>query len=255
MEKILQENNAVFIGVGTQVSRKLGVTGEDKSGVNYGVEFLRQVGNTDNPSGVKDRVIVIGGGNVAVDVARTARRLGARSVEMVCLEQRHEMPALPEEVEATLEEGITIHNGWGPHRILGNGSVEAIEFKACTRVYDKDGRFSPVYDENRLTTLEADQIIVAIGQALDKRFIESTGAATERGSFKTDAVTLETSIKGVFAGGDSVSGPASVIQAVAAGKRAAESIARYLKNEDLHLPRFEDTRQTGTGRTASFDYR
>jgi heterodisulfide reductase subunit A-like polyferredoxin len=241
LEKLQKENGAVFIGVGAQLSRKLGVEGEDKSGVNYGVEFLRQVGDADNPSKVKDRVVVIGGGNVAVDVARTAKRLGARNVAMVCLEQRHEMPALPEEVEATLEEGISLHNGWGPNRVLGNGSVNAIELKACTRVYDKDGRFSPIYDEKTLTTLEADQIIVAIGQALDRNFLEGTGAAAERGSFKTDPVTLETSIKGVFAGGDSVSGPASVIQAVAAGKRAAESIARYLKNEDMGLPRFEDT--------------
>jgi heterodisulfide reductase subunit A-like polyferredoxin len=240
LEKLRQENDAVFINVGTQTSRRLGIEGEDKTGVNYGVEFLRQVGSPDNPSRVKNRVIVIGGGNVAVDVARTALRLGAKSVTMVCLEQPEEMPALPEEVKATLEEGIAIHNGWGPKCILGNGSVEAIEFKACTRVYDKDGRFSPLYDETKITTIETDQIIVAIGQALDRGFGESTRAATERGTFKADTVTLETSLKGVFAGGDDVSGPASVIQAVAAGKRGAESIARYLKNEDLRVSRFED---------------
>ena len=136
----------------------------------------------DNPPKVKDRVIVIGGGNVAVDVARTALRLGAKSVEMVCLEQRQEMPALPEEVEATLEEGITIHNGWGPQPHPGQRQLSTgIEFKRCTSVYDENGRFSPVYDENNLTTLEADQIIVAIGQALDKQFIDNTGVATERG--------------------------------------------------------------------------
>jgi heterodisulfide reductase subunit A-like polyferredoxin len=241
IEKIRQDNDAVFFGVGTQISRKLGVEGEDKPGVNYGVEFLWQIDTIDNPPEVKERVIVIGGGNVAVDVARTALRLGAKSVEMVCLEQRHEMPALPEEIEATLEEGITIRNGWGPLRILGNGTVEAIKLKSCISVYDKEGRFSPVYDENNLITIKTDQVIVAIGQMLDKQLIKHTGAETERGYFKADAVTLETSLKGVFAGGDSVSGPASVIQAVATGKRAAESIARYLKNEDMHLPRFEDT--------------
>lgn len=241
IEKIRQDNDAVFFGVGTQISRKLGVEGEDKPGVNYGVEFLRQIDTIDNPPEVKERVIVIGGGNVAVDVARTALRLGAKSVEMVCLEQRHEMPALPEEIEATLEEGITIRNGWGPLRILGNGTVEAIKLKSCISVYDKEGRFSPVYDENNLITIKTDQVVVAIGQMLDKQLIKHTGAETERGYFKADAVTLETSLKGVFAGGDSVSGPASVIQAVATGKRAAESIARYLKNEDMHLPRFEDT--------------
>ncbi len=207
----------------------------------YGVEFLRQAADKNNPPGVKGKVIVIGGGNVAVDVARTARRLGAASVEMVCLEQRHEMPALPEEVAATLEENIKINNGWGPRRILGNGVVDGIELKRCTRVYDENGRFSPVYDDNDTTSLPADQIIVAIGQALDKQVISDTDLAIERGCFKTDTVTLETSIKGVFAGGDDVSGAASVIGAVAAGKRAAESIDRYLKGEDMASARFEST--------------
>jgi heterodisulfide reductase subunit A-like polyferredoxin len=238
--KLRQDNDAAFLGAGTQTSRKLGVDGEDQTGVGYGVEFLRRIGTADPPE-VKERVIVIGGGNVAVDVARTAKRLGAKHVTMVCLEQHDEMPALPEEVAATLEEGITVQNGWGPRRILGKGKVEAIELKKCTRVYDEDKRFRPVYDENSLTTLEADQIIVAIGQALDKEIIEKTGVAAERGVIKTDEKTLETSVKGIFAGGDAVSGPASVIQAVAAGKRAAESIARYLKNADMSLPYFEDT--------------
>ena len=97
---------------------------------------------------MKDRVLVIGGGNVAVDVARTALRLGARNVEMVCLEQRHEMPAYKEEIEATLAENIKIRDGWGPKRILGNGSVTGIELKRCTRVFDEQKRFSPAFDEN-----------------------------------------------------------------------------------------------------------
>jgi len=240
-EKIRQDNDAVFLGVGVQTSRRLGVEGEDKHGINYGVEFLRQVGMKDNPPQVKDRVIVIGGGNVAVDVARTALRLGAKSVEMVSLEQRQEMPALPEEIEATIEEGITVLNGWGPHRILGNGTVEGIELKRCTSVFDEEGRFNPTYDVNNLTTLKADQVIIAIGQALDKQFIKHAGVETARGCFRVDPVTLETSIMGLFAGGDSVSGPASIIQAVAAGKRAAESIDRYLKNEDMRLYRFDET--------------
>jgi heterodisulfide reductase subunit A-like polyferredoxin len=241
LEKLRQDHQAVFIAAGLQISRNLGVEGENKTGVNYGLEFLRQASSNNNPPQVKDRVVVVGGGNVAVDVARTALRLGAKSVQMVCLEQRQEMPALPEEVEATLDEGIKVHNGWGPRRILGNGTVTGIEFKQCTSVYDKDRRFNPVYDEKQLITLEADQIIIAIGQALDKQFIKNMGLETERGYFKTDPVTLETPVKGIFAGGDCISGPASVIQAVAAGKRAAESIARYLKNEDMRISRFEDS--------------
>ncbi len=241
LEKIRSENDAVFLSTGLQVSRRLGVDGEDKKGVSYGVEFLRQVRTEGNPPQVQGRVVVIGGGNVAVDVARSARRLGAESVAMVCLEQRDEMPALPEEVAATLHEGIAIHNGWGPRRITGDGAVESIEFKLCTGVFDEAKRFSPKYDDRRTMSLKADQVIIAIGQGSSKTFIEQTGIAAERGYFKTDPVTLETSIKGIFAGGDSVSGPASVIQAVAAGKRAAESIARYLKGEDMRPGRFEDT--------------
>jgi heterodisulfide reductase subunit A-like polyferredoxin len=241
LDTIRKDNDAVFLSVGIQNSRKLGVEGEDKTGINYGVEFLRQAADKDNPPEVKGKVVVIGGGNVAVDVARTARRLGAAGVEMVCLEQRHEMPALPEEVAATLEENIKINNGWGPRRVLGNGAVDGIELKRCTRVYDENGRFSPIYDDSDIASLQADQIIVAIGQALDKQVISNTECTIERGCFKTDPVTLETSIKGVFAGGDDVSGAASVIGAVAAGKRAAESIDLYLHGEDMASGRFEST--------------
>jgi len=238
LEKIQKENDAVFISVGTQGSRKLGVEGEDKSGVIYGLEFLRQAAGKNKPQ-LNGKVVVVGGGNVAVDVARTALRLGAGSVEIVCLEQSEEMPALPEEVTMTLEENITIKNGWGPRRILGNGAVSSLELKRCTRVYDENRRFSPVYDDDERTSIEADMIIVAIGQALEKQWTSDSNITIERGCIKSNAITLETSLKGVFAGGDAVSGPASVIQAVAAGKRAAESIARYLNGEDMQADRFE----------------
>jgi heterodisulfide reductase subunit A-like polyferredoxin len=240
LDTLQKENDAVFVSVGAQSSRKLGVDGEDKTGISYGVEFLKQAAGPDKPE-VGGKVIVIGGGNVAVDVARTALRLGAGSVTMVCLEQRDEMPALPEEVAATLEENITIENGWGPRRVLGDGAVDGIELKRCTRVYDETGRFSPAYDDNDRTIIKADRIIVAIGQSLEKHWNDSPVAEMQRGCFKIDPATLETSVKGVFAGGDAVSGPASVIQAVAAGKKAAESIARYLTGEDLRTDRFESS--------------
>jgi heterodisulfide reductase subunit A-like polyferredoxin len=239
--KVRQDNDAVFVGVGVQVSRRLGVEGEDLSGIGYGVEFLRQAADKSNPPDVKGRVVVIGGGNVAVDVARTALRLGADSVEMVSLEQKDEMPALPEEVADTLAEGITVTNGWGPRRILGDGSVSGLELKRCASVFDNEGRFCPEYDENTLKMVGADRIIIAIGQSLDKNFIGAAGLDIERGCFKVDPVTFETSAAGVFAGGDSVSGPASIIQAVGAGKKAAESIDRYLKSQDLRSGRFEDS--------------
>ncbi|MGD0209184.1 MAG: FAD-dependent oxidoreductase [Verrucomicrobiota bacterium] len=231
---------AIFISAGAQKSRKLRIEGEDIKGVLHGIEFLREAGSANKPA-VKDRVLVIGGGNVAVDVARTALRLGAKNVEMISLEQRNEMPAYKEEIEATLAENIKIRNGWGPKRILGNGSVTGIELKRCTRVFDGQKRFNPAFDENDLATIKADQIIVAIGQAVDEELVSHIKVQNERGCFKADPVTGQTSVPGIFAGGDNASGPASVIDAVAAGKRAAESIERFLKGKDLLGGRFEDS--------------
>jgi hypothetical protein len=160
---------------------------------------------------------------------------------MISLEQRDEMPALPEEVDAALDENIKIINGWGPKRIKGNGKVDAIELKRCTRVFDESGRFSPTYNENETTTLKADRIIVAIGQAIDEDSLTQMGVAKERNLYRVDETTLETSVKGIFAGGDNAPGIATVIGAVGAGKRAAESIDRYLRGEDMTCDRFEST--------------
>ena len=241
IEKLREEQDAVFIATGAHKSRKLDIEGEGLNGVEYGVEFLRQLAMDESKPRVNNRVVVVGGGNVAVDAARTALRLGATYVELVSLEQRHEMPASDEEIEATLAEGITIRNGWGPKTIKGIERVSGIELKRCTRVFDEEGRFSPSYDENDLVIVDADQVIVAIGQVIDGEFLSHTGIEVDRGSFKVDPKTLETSTKGVFAGGDNIAGPATVIEAVAAGKRAAESIERFIKGEDLLPFRFEDT--------------
>jgi len=240
MDTLKNDHAAVFISAGAQKSRKLGVEGEGTEGVLHGVEFLREAASGKKPA-VKDRVLVIGGGNVAVDVARTALRLGAKHVEMICLEARDEMPAYAEEIEATLAENIGILNSWGPKRILVDGRVTGIELKRCTRVFDEERRFNPAFDENTLTTVNADQIIVAIGQMVEEQTVSHIGVENVRGCFKADTVTGQTSEPGIFAGGDNASGPASVIDAVAAGKRAAESIERYLKGKDLKGGRFEDT--------------
>jgi heterodisulfide reductase subunit A-like polyferredoxin len=239
-EKLREDYDAVFVSVGVQKGRPLGIEGENNSGTMQGVEFLRLAASENKPE-VRGKVVVIGGGNVAVDVARTALRLGAGSVEMVCLEQHHEMPAYPEEIEATIAEGIKILNGWGPRTILGNGTVTGIELKRCTSVFGYDGRFNPRFAENDRKTLNADQIIIAIGQQNDNELLEHLGVQTERGSIKADPLTLETSERGVFAGGDTVSGPASVIEAVGAGKRAAESIEKFLNGKDMRENRFDDT--------------
>jgi heterodisulfide reductase subunit A-like polyferredoxin len=240
IEKLRQDNAAVFISAGAHISRKLGVEGEQKKGVLHGVEFLREAASTQKPV-VKSKVVVIGGGNVAVDVARTALRLGAKQVEMVCLEQHDEMPAYKEEIEAMLAEGIKINNGWGPKRIIGNGSVTGIEFKRCTQVFDEHKRFRPVYNENELTRIDADQIIVAIGQAVDNALLSHIEVENERGCFKADPITGKTSVEGIFAGGDNASGPLSVIEAVAAGKRVAESIERHLTGKEMLSDRFEES--------------
>ena len=160
---------------------------------------------------------------------------------MVSLESRDEMPAYKEEIEATLAEGIKIVNSWGPNRMIGDETVTAIELKECSRVFDENGRFNPVYNATNLKTINADQIIVAIGQAVHGDLLDHCGVGVQRGCFMADPETLSSSVPGIFAGGDNASGPASVIQAVAAGKRAAESIERYVNGKDLHGDRFTDT--------------
>ncbi len=239
-EELRKNNDAVLITAGAHKSRRLGIAGEQGSGVLYGIEFLADAASANKPK-VKDKVVVIGGGNVAVDAARTALRLGAKQVEMVCLEAANEMPAYKEEIEATLAEGIKIRNGWGPKSITNKGSMFSLELKRCTRVFDDQRRFRPVYDENDLLTIDADQIIVAIGQMVDEQFVSHIGIDNERGFFKADPITGQTSIEKVFAGGDNASGPAAVIDAIAAGKRCAESITRFLTEKEMLGNRFEDS--------------
>jgi len=232
---------SVFLGTGLHLSRPLNVDGEDLPGVLKGVDFLRQAALGEDVA-VKGRVLVIGGGNVAVDVALTAMRKGAETVTLACLEKRDEMPAWDYEVEEALEEGVKIVNSLGPERFLADGgALTGIRFKACTSVFDESGAFNPAYDETDLTTIEADTVIVAIGQAADLAFASSEGVATtQRGGLEADPVTLQTPVDGVFAGGDVIYGPRSVVEAVECGKEAAESIHRYLNGLDLNEGREKD---------------
>jgi len=233
---------AVFLGTGLHLSRGLNVEGEDLPGVLKGVDFLRDVA-LGNEVSLKKRVIVIGGGNVAIDVALTAMRKGADQVSLVCLEQPDEMPAWDYEVEEALEEGVSISNGLGPRRFLEkNGVLSGVEFMACTSVFDETGRFNPEYDETDLTTMEGETVIVAIGQAADLSFAEKEGITTSpQGGVQADPVTLEVPGKeGIFAGGDLFYGPRSVVEAVECGKEAAKSIYRYLNGLDLREGREKD---------------
>jgi NADPH-dependent glutamate synthase beta subunit-like oxidoreductase/NAD-dependent dihydropyrimidine dehydrogenase PreA subunit len=227
---------ALFMAIGLHQSLRLGVEGEEKDGVLAGVDFLRDVA-LGNPVSLGRKVIVVGGGNVAIDVALTAKRVGAEHVSMVCLESRDEMPAWKHEIETAMEENVEIINCFGPNRFLeSHGKVAGIEFKQCTCVFDEDNCFNPQYDENELNTMAADTVIVAIGQKTDPAYLdEQKVAVTARGLLEADPDTLQTPIPWVFAGGDGVHGARSFVEAVEHGKRAADSIHSYLAHGNLRV--------------------
>ena len=221
--------DAVFLSVGLHGSRRLGVAGEDAQGVIPGIDFLRDVAlGKEIRLGAK--IVVVGGGNVAVDVARTVKRRGAGELTMVCLETREEMPAWEHEINDMLEEGIPIINCFGPNRFLEkDGNVTGIEFKRCTCVFDEQCHFNPQYDENDLQTLAADTVILAIGQCAEADFSRGQDIPLlNSGGLQADAVTFQTPLKWVFAGGDAVYGPESVVEAAASGKKAAVGIDRFI---------------------------
>jgi len=226
---------AVFLAIGLHGGRRLGVENEDVAGVLQGVEFLRDAALGKKVEIGQD-VLVVGGGNVAVDVALTAKRLGAKNVTMVCLEKREEMPAWAHEIQEALESDITIVNSFGPKSFFIDKSkrVSGLEFKTCTAVFDENKRFNPQYDESVCTPMFADTVIIAIGQSTDRTHLDGQGIAfTRPGGLQADPITLQTNIEGVFAGGDAYYGPKSVVEAVASGKEAAESIHRYINGLDL----------------------
>jgi len=242
--------DAVFLAVGAQLSRKIDLKGASLNDVFWGVDFLCEV-NKGKEISLKERVLVVGGGNVAVDVALTALRLGAKDVTLACLERREEMPANPWEIEMALEEGVKLMNSWGPNRILGdNGKVSGIEFVRCTSVFDEEGNFCPTF-ANIMETVKVDQVILAIGQTTDLSFIDDKGPLrVEKDLVVIDEETLETDIPGVFAGGDVAKAPGTIIDAIAAGRGAASSIDKFLggdgniKETFVEIPPIEP----GTGR-------
>jgi len=233
LDRLLEDGyDAVLIATGNPLGKALRVEGIDSAGVRQGIDFLREVARGDLSGRPFDgkRVVVIGGGDVAVDAARTAARLGARSVDLVCLERRDEMPAHGTEIASAEAEGIRIHPSLGPARILSDGDqVKGIEVKPCTAVFDDQGRFNPTFDESTRKTFEADEAIVAIGQVPDFSFLgESYGDLKGGQRLVVAGDTMETKARGIFAAGDIVSGPSFVAQAIASGKRAASAIDRFL---------------------------
>ncbi|MDO4545855.1 MAG: FAD binding domain-containing protein [Bacillota bacterium] len=225
VEEIKAQNDVVYFGTGAWSQPILGVDGENLT--EFGLDFLVEV-NTYLKKAIGEDVLVCGGGNVAMDVALTARRLGAKSVKLVCLEQREEMPASPEEVAMAEEEGVAIYNGWGLERILDEkGKVCGLEAKRCVSVRDENGRFAPAYDESDRMTFSSDFIILATGQKVDVSFLGEKLAnqlKTARGLIDADIESGRTREEGFFAGGDAVTGPDLAIRAIRAGRSAAASM-------------------------------
>ena len=225
-----QGYDAFYVAIGAQGGRKLGVEGEESEGVISGIEFLRRV-NAGEEMRLSGKTVVIGGGNVAVDVARTAVRAGASETAMVCLESRKEMPASEEEIEEAMGEHIEIQNSWGPVRITAeSGKVTGVVFQRCVSVFDEQGRFSPKFDEKETITVPADHVLVTIGQSiLWGDLLAGCSAVTNRnGTVQADGFTYQTAQKDVFSGGDCYTGPKFAIDAIAAGKQAAISIHRFV---------------------------
>ncbi len=213
----------------------LPLKGAELEGVHGFTDFLRAV-SLGQKVEVGKKVIVVGGGNVALDVARTALRLGGKEVYVVCLEKRDEMPAYKNEIEEAEEEGIIIIPSAGPKRILGsNGRAEKLEIIECTSVFDENGKFNPSFKEGTEKTIDCDTIIVAIGQVVDYSLLKAADGVlvTDRGLLKVDKITYQTNIPGIFAGGDVVGGPGFAVDAIAHGHEAAISIDRYLRGVDL----------------------
>ena len=225
-----QGYKAFYLAIGLQGGRAAGVPGEDAEGVESGVSFLYRV-NQDNTLRLHGDVVVVGGGNVAVDVARSALRAADGKVTMLCLESPEEMPAARDEVAEAKEEGIEVLNGWGPKQILvRDGKVTGIEFKRCTRVYDDAHRFSPEYDEEDTITIECANVLEAIGQsAVWGDLIRGTAVKIRpNGTVEHDPVTFETGEPGIFVGGDIAHGARFVIDAIADGKKGCESMHRFV---------------------------
>lgn len=221
----------VFYATGAWSRPVLGFDGEEFT--EFGLEFLVEV-NQWMQKKERKHVLVIGGGNVAMDVAVTAKRLGADSVTLACLESREEMPSSEEEIKRALEEGVEIKNSYGVSKALcADGKVTGMDLKRCVSVTDENGRFNPKYDDSELTTIDADSILMAAGQKVDLSFLkEEYDLAVERGLIKTDDAQ-RTSRKDVYAGGDAVSGPSTVASAIRHGREAAKQIN---KSYDIDCP-------------------
>jgi NADH-quinone oxidoreductase subunit F len=233
---LLEEGyHSVFIGAGAQASKRINIPGEEEGlvGLHYGLQFLTDIRGGKEIE-LKGKVVVLGGGNVAIDVARTALRVGAHDVQIFYRRTKEEMPAWEKDIEEAIEEGIVINPLWAPNQIIHHGgTITGIEFMRSMTVFDEEGHSSLSVNEEVTQMVGAETIIISIGQAPDISFL-SKDSQLERalwGSLVVNENTLSTNISGVFAGGDFTTGPSIVINAIASGRRAALAIDKYLKGE------------------------
>ena len=219
-----------YAAIGCQRGRKPGISGENAEGAYTAVDFLRKAGGSESFP-LEGDVVVVGGGNVAIDAARVSSRCTDAKISMFCLETREKMPASNEEIEEALEEGIELNCGWGPKEILEeDGHVRGIVFKKCTRVFDAQGRFSPEYDENDTVTVPCRHVIFSVGQAIDWGHMLDNLHVELRpnGGALANKLTYQTSEPDIFVGGDVYTGPKFAIDAIAAGREGAVSLHRYV---------------------------
>jgi len=236
IEDLKKEFDAIIIATGCPDYGKLNTEGENLPGIYHGLPFLHDVRAGRTPR-VGKKVVVIGGGNVGVDSAQTALRLGAVDVTLVCLESQDEIPAYQNALDSATAEGIKLECSWGPVRFdSAQGELKSVEFQQCLKVFDDCGNFSPIFDTCQLMTLAADTVIVAIGQIQDPKLFAKIGLSQKEMS-QIDPLTLQTSDEMIFLAGDVFGGPSSVVEAMAGGRRAAESAHRLLKGEHLRYGR------------------
>lgn len=232
-----QGYKAFYIAIGCSAGRRPGVSGDEAEGTTTAIEYLHEA-NTGNTS-FTGKVVVVGGGNVAVDASRVSARSGAAEVTMFSLETEKEMPASAEEIREALEDGVAVKNGWGPKEVLTeDGKVTGIVFKRCLSVFNAQGKFAPSYDENDTVTVACDRVIFAIGQ----RTVWGELLKDEKVEFKgpaivADQLTFQTGQLDIFVGGDVYTGPKFAIDAIAAGHYASESLHRYVHNAHMTIGR------------------
>ena len=270
-----QGYKAFYIAIGCQGGKKPGIPGEDAIGATTAVEFLREAGEKESYA-IEGDVVVIGGGNVAIDAARISHRVGAPKVSMFCLESRETMPASAEEIFEAEEEAVEINCGWGPKEILTeDGKVTGVVFKKCVSVIDKDGRFNPVYDENETVTVNCKHVIFSVGQSIVwGDLLKGTKVELGRGNGAVaDRLTYQTAEPDIFVGGDVYTGPKFAIDAIAAGKEGAISIHRFVQphssltigrnrrefiafdKEDILVEQYDNSSRQIPGRDAKIDHK